>query len=85
MIEDKEQTINISSNKHINDFNSHVKYPLRILKNEPENLPTEVDVSRKELHLTYDDFITVFKMEPNEFEKLPAWRRQRLKQAAGLF
>ncbi|XP_051168785.1 villin-1 isoform X2 [Leptopilina boulardi] len=85
-IEDKEPSINNSlSNKLITDFNSHVKYPLKILKSDPENLPNEVDVSRKEMHLTYDDFMTVFKMEPNDFEKLPAWRRQRLKQAAGLF
>lgn len=85
-IEDKEPSINNSlSNKLITDFNSHVKYPLKILKSDPENLPNEVNVSRKEMHLTYDDFMTVFKMEPNEFEKLPAWRRQRLKQTAGLF
>lgn len=85
-LEDKEPTINTSlPNKLINDFNSNVKYPLKVLKGEPDSLPGEVDVSRKEMHLTYDDFMTVFKMEPNEFEKLPAWRRQRLKQAAGLF
>lgn len=62
-----------------------MKYPLKILKGEPENLPNEVDVSRKEMHLTFDDFMAVFKIEPAEFEKLPAWRRQRLKQTAGLF
>ncbi|XP_043287700.1 villin-1 isoform X2 [Venturia canescens] len=69
----------------ISNFDSHLKYPLRILKNEPENLPPGVDVSRKEIHLTYDDFVATFKMNPDEFDKLPEWRRQRLKQAAGLF
>ncbi|XP_063979403.1 villin-like protein quail isoform X2 [Diachasmimorpha longicaudata] len=67
------------------DFDAYSKYPLRILKMEPEHLPSGVDVFKKELHLTYDDFISIFKMNPVEFEKLPAWRRQRLKQAAGLF
>ncbi|KAK0180378.1 hypothetical protein PV327_006022 [Microctonus hyperodae] len=67
------------------EFDGYVKYPLRILKNEAEHLPTDVDVFKKEMHLTYDDFTSIFKMNPVEFEKLPAWRRQRLKQAAGLF
>ena len=85
-LEDKKPTIdNTLSSKLITDFDSYVKYPLKILKSEPENLPNEVNVSKKEMHLTFDDFMAVFKMEPAEFEKLPAWRRQRLKQTAGLF
>lgn len=71
--------------KMASEFDNFVKYPLMILKNDPEKLPPGVDVSRKELHLTFDDFMSVFKMEPAEFEKLPTWRRQRLKQTAGLF
>lgn len=67
------------------DFDAYIKYPMRILKMEPEHLPSGVDVFKKELHLTYDDFTSIFKMNPVEFEKLPAWRRQRLKQVAGLF
>ncbi|XP_046745541.1 villin-1 [Diprion similis] len=69
----------------MSNFDNLVKYPLKMLKNEPENLPAGVDVERKEMHLTHDDFLAVFKIQPSEFEKLPAWRRQRLKQAAGLF
>ncbi|KAL7298711.1 hypothetical protein TKK_0008468 [Trichogramma kaykai] len=75
----------IMSIKLESDFSNYVKYPMKILKSDPDKLPTGVDVSRKEMHLTFDDFRSVFKMEPTEFEKLPAWRRQRLKQTAGLF
>ena len=75
----------IMSIKMVSDFNSFVKYPLKILKNNPDKLPSGIDVSRKEMHLTFDDFTSTFKMDPAEFEKLPNWRRQRLKQTAGLF
>ncbi|XP_034943349.1 villin-1 isoform X2 [Chelonus insularis] len=67
------------------NFDSYVKYPLKVLKSEAEQLPKDVDVFKKEMHLTYDDFMAIFKMNPMEFEKLPEWRRQRLKQSAGLF
>lgn len=73
------------SMKSSSEFDSYIKYPLKILKADPENLPSGVDVSRKEMHLTFDNFIAVFNMEPDEFAKLPAWKRQRLKQTAGLF
>lgn len=71
--------------KMVSKFDNFVKYPLKILKNNSDKLPNGIDVSHKEMHLTYDDFVSVFKMEPSEFEKLPIWRRQRLKQTAGLF
>lgn len=71
--------------KMVSEFDNFVKYPLKILKSNSDQLPSGIDVSCKEMHLTYDDFVSVFKMEPSEFEKLPNWRRQRLKQTAGLF
>ncbi|XP_026673009.1 villin-like protein quail isoform X2 [Ceratina calcarata] len=77
----KIQTISKSSS----EFDTYVKYPLSILKGDPENMPPGVDVVRKEMHLTFDNFIAIFKMEPDEFVKLPGWKRQRLKQSAGLF
>ncbi|XP_076243409.1 villin like protein quail [Calliopsis andreniformis] len=86
LLHDKESLPKIqTSSKSFSDFDNYVKYPLSMLKNEPENLPSGVDVARKEMHLTFDNFIAVFKMEPDEFVKLPAWKRQRLKQSAGLF
>jgi villin 1 len=86
LLEDRDQSTRIqTTSKTSTDFDNYVKYPPAILKSEPENLPSGVDVRCKEMHLTYDNFITIFKMEPTEFEKLPTWKRQRLKQAAGLF
>lgn len=85
LIEDRDQSTRTPMAKATTDFDNYIKYPPATLKSEPENLPTGVDVRRKEMHLTYDNFIAIFKMEPAEFEKLPAWKRQRLKQTAGLF
>lgn len=86
-LQDKESSVDkvVPAKVTTSNFDAYTKYPLRVLKNDPEQLPAGVDVSRKEMHLTYDDFIAAFKMNPTEFEKLPAWRRQRLKQTAGLF
>lgn len=86
LLQDKEFPPKIQTlSKSLSDFDNYVKYPLSVLKGDPENLPSGVDVVRKEMHLTFDNFIAIFKMEPDEFVKLPAWKRQRLKQSAGLF
>lgn len=86
LLEDRDQPARTQTAvKATTDFDNYVKYPLAVLKSEPENLPSGVDVQRKEMHLTFDNFIAIFKMEPAEFEKLPTWKRQRLKQTAGLF
>lgn len=85
-LEDKDQPMRAqTATKTTTDFDNYVKYPPAVLKSEPDNLPAGVDVRRKEMHLTFDNFLAIFKMEPTEFEKLPAWKRQRLKQTAGLF
>ncbi|KYN44281.1 Villin-1 [Trachymyrmex septentrionalis] len=86
LLEDRDQSARMqTTSKATTDFDNYIKYPPSMLKSEPDNLPAGVDVRRKEMHLTYDNFIAIFKMEPAEFEKLPTWKRQRLKQAAGLF
>jgi len=86
LLEDRDQSTRTqTTSKVTTDFDNYIKYPPAMLKSEPENLPAGVDVRRKEMHLTYDNFIAIFKMEPAEFEKLPTWKKQRLKQAAGLF
>jgi hypothetical protein len=38
-----------------------------------------------QVHLTHDDFISVFNMEYYEFEKLPKWKQVELKKAKKLF
>ncbi|KAG5317035.1 QUAI protein, partial [Acromyrmex heyeri] len=86
LLKDRNQSVRMQTiSKAITDFDNYIKYPPTMLKSEPDNLPAGVDVRRKEMHLTYDNFIAIFKMEPAEFEKLSTWKRQRLKQAAGLF
>lgn len=86
LLQDKEFLPKIQTlSKSLSDFDNYVKYPLSVLKGDSENLPSGVDVVRKEMHLTFDNFIAIFKMEPDEFVKLPTWKRQRLKQSAGLF
>lgn len=66
------------------EFNRHAKYPLGMLR-DAANLPPLVDPQRKELHLTYDDFVAVFAMQVGEFEVLPKWRKQELKKKHRLF
>jgi Villin headpiece domain len=38
-----------------------------------------------QIHLTHDDFVSVFKMEYPEFEALPKWRQTQLKKEYKLF
>ncbi|XP_017761928.1 PREDICTED: villin-1 isoform X1 [Eufriesea mexicana] len=86
LLQDKELLPKIQTlSKSSSNFDNYMKFPLSVLKGDPENLPSGVDVVHKEMHLTFDNFIAIFKMEPEEFAKLPAWKRQRLKQSAGLF
>lgn len=40
---------------------------------------------RWQIHLTHDDFVSVFKMEYQEFESLPKWRQTQLKKEYRLF
>lgn len=47
--------------------------------------PEGVDPSRKEQYLSDKEFDSVFKMNKDAFNKLPAWKRDNLKKAANLF
>ncbi|CRK99352.1 CLUMA_CG012656, isoform A, partial [Clunio marinus] len=69
----------------VNEFDKHQKYPLEMLRGDPLNLPTYINPSRKEIHLTHDDFVSVFKMDYFEFESLPKWRQTQLKKEHKLF
>ncbi|XP_017769751.1 PREDICTED: villin-1 isoform X2 [Nicrophorus vespilloides] len=66
-------------------FDRYDKYPISILKGPSEKLPSKVDPLAKELHLTHDDFVYLFKMQYREFENLPRWKQQELKKKVGLF
>ncbi|KAJ6647694.1 Villin-like protein quail, partial [Pseudolycoriella hygida] len=67
------------------DFDKFPKYPLDVLRSEVHELPDAVDPKRKEVHLTNDDFVSLFDMNFSDFEMLPNWRKQELKKKLKLF
>ncbi|XP_009273225.1 PREDICTED: villin-1 [Aptenodytes forsteri] len=61
-------------------------FPLDVLVNtSAEDLPQGVDPSRKEYHLSDQDFQAVFGMNRSAFSNLPLWKQQKLKKDKGLF
>ncbi|KAI4574734.1 hypothetical protein MJT46_004013 [Ovis ammon polii x Ovis aries] len=61
-------------------------FPLEQLVNKPiEELPEGVDPSRREEHLSIEDFTRALGMTPSAFSALPRWKQQNLKKEKGLF
>ncbi|XP_060118532.1 villin-1 [Heteronotia binoei] len=61
-------------------------YPPEQLVNMPaEELPKDVNPSRKEDYLSEEDFITVFGVSRQDYATLPQWKQQALKKEKGLF
>ncbi|XP_005395703.1 PREDICTED: villin-1 [Chinchilla lanigera] len=61
-------------------------FPLEQLVNKPvDELPEGVDPSRKEEHLSVEDFTKALGMTPAAFSALPRWKQQNLKKEKGLF
>ncbi|XP_070474390.1 villin-1 [Equus przewalskii] len=61
-------------------------FPLEQLMNKTaEELPEGVDPSRKEEHLSVEDFTDALGMTPAAFSSLPRWKQQSLKKEKGLF
>ncbi|NXP58450.1 VILI protein, partial [Chloropsis cyanopogon] len=61
-------------------------FPLDVLVNtSAEDLPRGVDPSRKEDHLSDEDFQAAFGMKRSAFSSLPLWKQQKLKKEKGLF
>ncbi|XP_041116651.1 actin-binding LIM protein 1-like isoform X22 [Polyodon spathula] len=48
-------------------------------------LPRDVDRTRLERHLAADVFFDIFRMEIQEFDRLPLWKRNAMKKKAKLF
>lgn len=67
------------------DFDSYPKYPVELLRSEASRLPDTIDPKMKELHLTHDDFVSIFHMNYSEFAGLPNWKKQELKKIQKLF
>jgi len=51
---------------------------------DSKSLPSGVDAENRELYLADDVFLKMFKMDKATFQKLPAWKKKRLKQKVGL-
>nr|XP_034983611.1 villin-1 isoform X2 [Zootoca vivipara] len=61
-------------------------YPLEKLMNvSAEELPSDVNPSRKEDYISDEDFLSVFGMSRQNFAALPQWKQQNLKKEKGLF
>ncbi|XP_004674351.1 PREDICTED: villin-1 [Condylura cristata] len=61
-------------------------FPLEQLVNVPaEELPEGVNPSKKEAHLSTEDFTKALGMTPDAFYALPQWKQQNLKKEKGLF
>ncbi|XP_068805018.1 villin-1 isoform X2 [Struthio camelus] len=61
-------------------------FPLDVLQStSAEDLPRGVDPSRKEDHLSDQDFKAAFGMTRSAFAALPLWKQQDLKKKKGLF
>lgn len=72
----------IDGRKSFSDF---PKFPLEMMKSPADDLPEEVDKTRRELHLSEEDFKAVFKIDYAEFTLLPTWKQHNLKKTAGLY
>ncbi|XP_063241557.1 advillin-like isoform X5 [Bacillus rossius redtenbacheri] len=66
-------------------FEDFPKHPAEALRVGAEELPPDVDRTRRELHLTGKEFVEVFGMTYENFAVLPLWKQQNLKKAAKLF
>jgi len=50
-----------------------------------KDLPSNIDSNRKEIYLNDSDFATHLKMGRSEFEKLPKWKKDKIKKELGIF
>ncbi|CAL1537095.1 unnamed protein product [Lymnaea stagnalis] len=67
------------------DFNEVPKYSLAELQVSPEELPSGVDASAREIHLRDDEFKKLFNMSYSDYNKLPSWKQKQLKKSYKLF
>ncbi|CAH1989954.1 unnamed protein product [Acanthoscelides obtectus] len=74
-----------SGRPELTKFDQYDKYPVSILRKPNDELPAKVNPLNKEMHLTHDDFVTLFKMPYSEFAKLPSWKQKEIKKTIGLF
>lgn len=59
------------------------RFSLTVLKQRP--LPEGVDPAKLETYLSDEEFKNVFKMDKEQFAKLPGWKQTKSKKEVGLF
>ena len=59
------------------------RFSLAVLKQRP--LPEGVDPARLETYLSDEEFKNVFKVDKEQFSKLPGWKQAKTKKEVGLF
>uniref|UniRef100_A0A8D9B6V5 Advillin n=1 Tax=Cacopsylla melanoneura TaxID=428564 RepID=A0A8D9B6V5_9HEMI len=68
------------------DFTTCPKYSYDTLKvKDIEALPVGVDATHKEVYLSAEEFMNIFKMDYDSFKALPKWRQDKLKKSVDLF
>uniref|UniRef100_A0AAV2KPR1 HP domain-containing protein n=1 Tax=Knipowitschia caucasica TaxID=637954 RepID=A0AAV2KPR1_KNICA len=70
------------------DANAQKIYPYEVLAvthRVKVKLPRDVDRTRLERHLSPEDFMQVFSMTLDQFDRLALWKRTDLKKKARLF
>jgi len=60
-------------------------YPYDSLRTSSTNIPTDIDVTKREIYLSSSEFREKFGMTKEAFGKLPRWKQNRLKIALQLF
>ena len=73
----------VSADQALQAFSTNVKYTYEQLRTN--DIPSEVDQTRKQDYLTDEDFQTALKMTRAEFNAMPAWKQNGKKKEAGLF
>lgn len=73
---------------HLTEWDEKLKpkfFPLEVLQKKGEDLPEEVDPTKKELHLEDAKFEEIFKMSKKEWEGVPQWKKNQVKKTNDLF
>ncbi|KAL5016462.1 hypothetical protein ScPMuIL_006051 [Solemya velum] len=60
-------------------------YPYEELKISNFKLPVDVDRNQIELHLSEDEFQSIFRLTKEEFRRMPEWKRNDVKRRADLY
>lgn len=72
------------ANKGFDESKKYSVLSYDYLKNN-DDLPAGIDLKCKEMLLSDEEFFSVFKINKNDFQSLPQWKRMQKKKAVGLF